>query len=280
MPEIKYICTPEAEARLRKMDYDALNRHLDEVCDPPAATDDYVDLIMKLLEEKGPAPNTVTEEDVRRSWEDFCEKYPEVAPERKTEGGRIARWIFRGVAIAAIFATLLCVTLAAFGGGNRSVNVTLGDGTLFLSYTGEKDTNLTSYPQASASGSFSELRQEVAKYSPYALIPTEEPWDTSLVELNSHSSSHGENVFACYEGEDGIIMFRCLFYNSDDRPKAEFQVNNGATERYTVQGFDFYLSRNCDQSVIVWVVGQAECSIWGDFTRREAREMVDSIFAE
>lgn len=279
MPERKYTCSPAAEARLREMDYAALSQHLDEISQLPDVTGDYVELILKLLEEKYPNPMKIDEKALQRARADLWESYIGSVPEKKSKRRSLACRILRGLAIAAILATLFCVTLAAVG-GNRSIYVTFGDGTMRLHYTGKADTNLASYPQAASSGSFSELRQEVAKYSSHALIPTEEPWDTALVELNSRSSSHGESVFARYEGENGTIMFRYLFYNSDARPQAEIQVNNGASERYTVEGVDFYLSRNYEQSVIFWVVDQVECSIWGDFSTKEARAMVDSLFAE
>ena len=138
--------------RLMGMDYEELDRHLSEVSDLPdfAQKDGYICLIWEVMEEKNPNPCNFSDEDIRLSWEAFCEKcreeenltiiddMPESPPISASSGNKPKKKpfirILRGAAIAAAIAALLCVVASAFGYNVIRMFVSWGEGLFRLPF--------------------------------------------------------------------------------------------------------------------------------------------------
>jgi len=59
-----------------------------------------------------------------------------------------------------------------------------------------------------------------------------------------------------------------------------YEINNQGAVSYNVNDIDYYIEDNLGKERIVWYNDNAECYISGDFTEREARKIVNSIYKE
>lgn len=278
--------------RLMGMDYEELDRHLSEVSDLPdfAQKDGYICLIWEVMEEKNPNPCNFSDEDIRLSWEAFCEKcreeenltiiddMPESPPtyassEKKPKKKTVTR-ILRGVAIAAAIAALLCVVASAFGYNVFRMFVSWGEGVFRLSPT-------DSAVEEGEQHAFGDLVEEVNKHTDLPIVPSIAPTGAVIEELTIENTSAGCHINATYRHEEGIILFNFVVYSDPlGVPLSEHQINDDKATRYQTGGNTFYILCNLEQTGIVWHTENVGCYIWGDFSEEEAKRMVDSIYEE
>ena len=86
MPEMRYKASSAAEERLRDMDYEALSRHLAEISRLPDVAGDYVELILKIMEERCPASMSLSEIDLQSAREELWEQYIGKTPGKNPKG--------------------------------------------------------------------------------------------------------------------------------------------------------------------------------------------------
>jgi len=96
-------------------------------------------------------------------------------------------------------------------------------------------------------------------------------------------------------GKDYQTVFNAIYTRLIDNTKEELSINivikqdsdniiyeidNQGAVPYNVNDIDHYIMDNLGQQRIVWQNADTECYISGDFTEREAKKMVNSIYKE
>lgn len=127
------------------------------------------------------------------------------------------------------------------------------------------------------------LIEEVAAYSDNKLVPTWLPADyvleeTNVSELDSYTRIHANFYREKTDYIDEIYIDYTFLPDKNNKPL--YEKDTKEVEEYSVHNISHYIMTNLDNRVIVWRNGDIECSIKGDFSLVEAKQIINSIYEE
>ena len=180
------------------------------------------------------------------------------------------RWLRSLVATAAVLAILLTgtITAKAFGLDVWKAVVQWSQETFHFGEQGGADVN--------SSLQFDSLQQALKEGNvPTWLVPTYIPKEFILVEIDVQQTPR-KNIYAArYAHKEEIIVIAVRDYLGGNPSYVE--QSDGLVEEYEASGIAFYLLSNEGQNRAVWLYESYECTISGDVTIEELKEMIESI---
>lgn len=108
-----------------------------------------------------------------------------------------------------------------------------------------------------------------------AMLPTWFPEDYTPGESSVQQSPIARTYWALFTGPRGDMRIRIGDYV--DGSPTQFEYSDSLLEIYEAEGIQYYICRNYDTLVAVWLADRLECSIAGDITLEEMKQMIDSI---
>lgn len=214
----------------------------------------------------------------QEAWESFQQNYaPEKAPsEGKKSAGKSIRWLRRLTAAVAAVVLVVLLPLTAEAFSWKDVwNVVAKWAKETFSFVGSENTEI-SEPVAVSEEGFSSLQDALLKSNRNAdMVPTWIPDGYVLKTVKKDVTPTQEVYVTKYVDGDKEIRIRVQTYMDTDVQNLEVEVNN--PEIYTVSGIDYYIFYNERQTQAIWLIDTYECTISGDISIAQAKEMIDSI---
>ena len=180
---------------------------------------------------------------------------------------KVPRWVRSLAATAAVLAILLtgAVTAKAFGLDIWKAVVQWSQETFhFGDESADNDPAYTSLQDALEKGNV-----------PTWLVPTYIPEGFDLAEIDAQTTPKKNIYTARYTHEEKIIVIAMRDYLGGT--PAYVEQSEGLAEEYEACGITFYLLSNEGQNRAVWLYESYECTISGDVTIEELKEMIESI---
>ena len=232
---------------------------------------DLVDAVTAELEERTPV-----EVDVNAAWESFLHNhlpyepiYPDTPAEtsiskQSSKPGTNRRLIRIGL-IAAVLILLLIGTVSASRLELWSMIRSRSSETFQFSFGG--DTPVVSNPELTT------LRNQLnIDHVDLELVPRYLPPDYSETEFYAD----GRQYVGVYENSDNAITIQIRKITNNNG--AQFEIDAGSTETYTVNGIDHLISTNMGFYKAAWINGDYECSISHVPSRDDLIQMIQSIY--
>ena len=107
------------------------------------------------------------------------------------------------------------------------------------------------------------------------LLPSWFPEDYTPGETSLQQSPAVRVYQALFTGPRGILHIRIGDYLAEN--PTQYEYSQGLLEIYEVDGIQYYICSNYDALRAVWLADQCECTISGNITLEEMKQMIDSI---
>lgn len=231
-----------------------------------------------------PAP----EVDVDAAWETFQarmkqehgqeEATPELPPSAALEPKRPRkrRWLRRTVAIAAVVAVLVCLSLVPVQGTSLVQSFVGWTGNTFS--FGQENSSLEEQKIFSDS-LYQQVEKSVSSLTDQPVLPTWYPEGSSIIRVEENTASNGHNIVVIFSLENKEFSLSIGIYNtSEDLPVYQYEKNDGSVEEYYCNHIPHYIMGNIEQNCVVWRNGLVECSIQGFLAVDTLKQMINSIY--
>lgn len=204
----------------------------------------------------------------------FSEKAPRTAqPHRRPRSAQIARVL----EVAVIAAALLIVTATAF----RWPDYLVAWGREAFSFGPIRTESGVMEMETLNASDYLSLGDAVRAYSLERVAPTWIPREFALANVRIQEFGSVTNIIALYSGNDADdIVVRISSYEDEaDMPDMNMEKDQQQSrEIYIVDGISHEISQNYDRSQVIWKNGRCICSITGNITETQLKEMVNSIY--
>lgn len=261
----------------------------------------YVDALEEaILAKEGDTPTGLIP-DVDQQWMEFQKYYcnmdkaddlrtvqeaPSTYPKSKSaRGSKIKRrWLRRTLAIAAIMIVLVALTIpAALGYANvfELIGRWTDDYFQFIPASkGASPSDTIVSTSAQLPTEFDTPQEALDAYGvTQKILPTWFPEGFSLSGSDIYTlDAVDQNEFSFfYSNSDSSIFLLFIHHTDNSIDSGKYQKDVGPVEEYQVGSISYYLYTNSGQSCASWCVDNMECSIYGDISMDELKEMIDSI---
>ena len=244
----------------------------------PEGTEADTELLLFILEVLASRNHTknITGNNAQKAWESFEQNYMPVESQKPAKAKKTAPWLRRLAAAAAIFALLIFIPI--------STNALTLDEILeiFSRWTKETFSFVSSgnaeisEPISDDGRSFSSLQEMLqASNRDASIVPTWIPSGFSLERVEKDITPIQETYIARYVNGDQVFRIRVQNYLDDDFQKIE--TNQQYSEIYSVGNQDYYIFHNNKQNQAIWTRDSYECTISGNLSIEEMKQMIDSI---
>lgn len=214
----------------------------------------------------------------QEAWESFQQNYaPEKAPsEGKKSAGKSIRWLRRLTAAVAAVVLVVLLPLTAEAFSWKDVwNVVAKWAKETFSFVGS-DAATVSEPVPDYDGECTSLQEFLEKnLITSSLAPTCIPDGFVLATLKKDVTPTQEVYIAQYVCNDKELRIRIQTFVDTDMRSLEVEADNA--EIYTASGIDYYIFHNERQTQAIWLIATYECTISGDISIDQAKEMINSI---
>lgn len=290
-------------AYLCKLSYEKLIELLLAAPVPATTPEDeaYVDALEEAILAKENETPTGLIPDVDQQWLEFQNYYcnngkiDELLPDQESfsifpecKSAPVVRtkryYLRRTLAIVAIIVLLVALTIP----------VALGYSNVFEMighWTDDYFRFVPTYEETvPADDSFSTSISQIAEYATpqdalnaygvtQKILPTWFPEGFSLSELDIYAlDAIKQNEFSfSYSNSNSFILISFIQHIDNSIDGSKYQKDACLVEEYQVSNNLYYLYTNAGQSCASWFVDNMECSINGDISMNELKEMIDSI---
>lgn len=219
-----------------------------------------------------------TGKTAQEAWESFQQNYaPEKArSEGKKSAGKGIRWLRRLTAAVAAVVLVVLLPLTAEAFSWKDVwNVVAKWAKETFSFVGS-DVATVNEPVPDYDGectSFQEFLEMNLVDS--SIIPTWIPNGYTLETIIKDITPIQRVYVAYYENGQRELRIRVHTYLGEDAQNLEVEVDS--PEVYTAKGIDYYIFQNEGQTQIIWLAAAYECTVSGNISIGQAKEMIDSI---
>lgn len=196
------------------------------------------------------------------------------------------RWhsLGRIVAIAAIIIVLVALTVPVVLGYDNVFEM-IGHWTndYFHFIPAHEETILPDTSSATSSPSTADFDTPQDVLDTYGvtqkIFPTWFPEGFSLSSYDIYTlESINQNEFSfSYSNSDFSIFLLFIQHTDKSIGNNKYQKDIGSVEEYQVANIMYYLYTNAGQSCASWYIDNMECSIYGDISMNELKEMINSI---
>ncbi len=134
--------------------------------------------------------------------------------------------------------------------------------------------------QAAPDREYANLQEALNSYDiPVPVVPNWYPPGFERTEIKVFPTSDSVKVQAVYEnGEKGFIITIRRFETSEDVQSGTFEKDNSSVAPYEIDGITHYILSNYDQRSAIWTNQNIMCSISGNLTEDELKQMINSIY--
>lgn len=228
--------------------------------------------------------NGVASKTVFEAWESFEKNYMpgeeenEVPPAKKSRIA-LSPWMRRAIAAAAVLVLLVYQPLFANALGLEDLwDIIARWAKETFSFVSGEDTDY-SEPTPDSREEFTSLRDALIKSNrDPSIVPTWIPDGYILDGIIKDVSPVKETFIAYYIKNTNSIKILVQTYLDTDPEKVE--INENLIETYAHSGVDYFIFNNMEHIKAVWISGNNECSITGDISIDDVKQMIDSIVKE
>ena len=228
--------------------------------------------------------NGVAGKTAFEAWESFEKNYlpveeeNEVPPAKKIHTG-LAPWMRRAIAAAAVLVLLVTLPLSANALGLEDFWDTIARWAKeTFSFVSGEDTDY-SEPTPDSREEFTSLQDALIKSNrDPSIVPTWIPDGYILDGIIKDVSPVKETFIAYYINNSNSLKILVQTYLETDPEKVE--INENLVETYNYSGVDYYIFSNMDHIKAVWICENNECSVTGDISIDDVKQMIDSIKKE
>lgn len=111
------------------------------------------------------------------------------------------------------------------------------------------------------------------------VIPTWWPEEFELAELKVSSQKEITTIHSLYQnGTRSFAITIRLYASSESAAASTYEKDIKDVVQYEKGGITHYIMSNIDDTRVSWINNLLVCSIAGDITEQEAKEMIDSIY--
>ena len=218
----------------------------------------------------------ITGNTAQKAWESFEENYMPKKPQEPIVVKKLTPWLRRLTAAAAIVALLIVIPFSAkalnlkeiYEFLTRWVNET-------FSFVHGTNTEIWD-PSPNDEDNYinlQELLQENNRDS--SMVPTWIPKGFVLEKVEKDITPIQEIYYARYAKENSTFFIRIHNHLTDDVLFVE--TNQDYSEIYPIDGVNYYIFINFDQTQAIWIFDSYECTISGNLSVNEIKLMIDSI---
>lgn len=239
---------------------------------------ELVEAILEALDEKAPVniPRATAEENLR----EFRSRYTPILA-ADTEQKKVhprGRKVLR-VAMAACLCAVMVLAVAQACGVNLIAQFLEWREETFV--LGAPSSGGQMVLDSAPEGEFTSMAEALASYGiTDPVAPTWIPEGFHVEYARAKEQAHAVNLTARYvEGEKAIVIKAYIGLEEND-VAAHLEHSELEATPYESNGVTFVLTDNDTQYRASWVIGACTCSINGDLTEGEIKEMIDSIFVE
>ena len=228
--------------------------------------------------------NGVAGKTAFEAWESFEKNYmpgeeeKEVPPAEKSHYV-LAPWMRRAIAAAAVLVLLVCLPLSANALGLEDLwDIIARWAKETFSFVSSEDTEITE-PAPDNEEEYSSLQDALIKSNrDPSIVPTWIPQDWILDSIIKDISPSREIYLAHYSKNSGNLIIAIQSFLSADPEKIE--ITDDLIEIYAFSGLEYYIFSNYNELQVMWVNCTYECSISGNISMDEAKQMIESIGKE
>ena len=223
--------------------------------------------------------NTNTGKTAQEAWKSFQQNYlesEEICPtvkEKKTPVKTRNPWIRRMVAAAAVLVLLVSVPLTAKALNWEDIRETIVKWAkeTFSFVMGDFDG-----PEARDNREFGSL-QEALEHAelPTDIIPSSIPKGYIFERVDIDQTPVQQSYTAVYNRDNTLLTISVYSYQESDPQKVE--ANENVIDTMTTDNNVYYIVSNNDKIKAVWMCDSFECSISGELTVDEIKQMINSI---
>lgn len=279
---------------LRDLSNSQLEELLRHTLEEDVSNIEYINYILGVLEnrEKENPENNLS--DVQKAWEDFQNIYnvlegeksslydfpanesPEAVGHPYDKKGRLP---FKRIVLIAII-ICLCISMgaSAFGYNIFQAIASWTQDIFSFSYS-QPNTPLSSNSVNQDSKQTFENLQKALDANSITEIqsPTWTPEDFEQIEVVMVSHLTSKEIQAYYSYEDCTIQISVTQF-TEPSYSSQYEKDENPVEEFDVNGIVHYIFTNNERSVAIWNLNSLECSIRGDITLEELKQIICSMY--
>lgn len=238
---------------------------------------DLIDAITTLLDERAPVP--VTQESPEESLRKFRAEYAPLLDSdfESKKAHPVRRRVAQIVLAACLGITMLFAVASACGVNLIAEFLEWREETFVLRGRGSGQMVLEQAPE----GEYASMEEAVAAYGiTDPVVPTWIPKGFEVQYVRAKEQLYSVNLTARYKAGDRKIQVKVYINKAEDDSAIHAEHSVQDPIPYERNGTEFLLAENNKQWQASWTIGNCVCSINGDLTEREIKQMIDSIFTE
>lgn len=213
--------------------------------------------ILQVLEAREADVQPEINGEVIAAWE----KYKHTQNKKKQS----LRWIKSAIATAAIVSVIVAVTIPRVFGKESLLKMVVSWTEDIFTFTGTQTENqaLKNYVFKTDHPDLQEVYNTVVELGvEQPVVPMWIPDGYILRELKVSAYSDKTSIYACFEGNQGEIVFLFDFYA--EQPENKYTKKGSSVRFYESESGRYYLIPDKSKYIATWVVEKVECSITAD----------------
>lgn len=194
------------------------------------------------------------------------------------------RWRTSLVAAIVAVVMMLCsmVTAQAFGFDVFGAIARWTKGTFNFSIIAQPSNSQENIPRPATNGDFATLQDALDAYGVLETVsPKWYPAGLNTIEISVFPRSTGITIQAEYEIEEASVSITVRQYPTVEDAAISvgaFEKDSDNVTQYESNGIIHYIMSNNSKCVVTWANNALVCSIMGDLTVDELKQMINSIY--
>lgn len=221
----------------------------------------------------------ITGNTAQQAWESFQKNYLDeecLEDMQEPKKNRIAApWLRRLTAAAAVIVLVVCLPLSANAFGWEDIwNIVARWAKETFSFVSENEERRE--PSSERKDEESSLQKVLADSQRKSdMVPTLIPERFVLDKIEKDITPAWETYRANYIDGDDELRIKVQIHTAIHQQSVE--IEEDILEVYISNGTEFFIFENMEQIQVLWVKDSYECTISGDISIDDAKEMIDSI---
>lgn len=221
----------------------------------------------------------ITGNTAEQAWESFQKSYLDeecLEDKQETKKNRIATpWLRRLIAAAAVIVLVVSLPLSANAFGLEDIwNIVARWAKETFSFVSENEERRE--PSSERKDEESSLQKVLADSQRKSdMVPTLIPERFVLDKIEKDITPAWETYRANYIDGDDELRIKVQIHTAIHQQSVE--IEEDILEVYISNGTEFFIFENMEQIQVLWIKDSYECTISGDISIDDAKEMIDSI---
>lgn len=262
---------------LERMTTERLDELLNSELDKGSADGDSVRMILNVLwEREKDDPAEITPE-IEKAWAEYKKNIAKVeAAEERSE--KFRRWILRAASAAAVLCLLVFALPQKAGAESFFEKLARWTDSIMEFFSpGLGNDNLSQYEFKTDNTDLQQVYDAVMELSVTdPVVPMWLPEGYKLAACETLKTSHKNGISVCFKNDKDGIVFKVDAYTLDI--SHEYHWDGIIVGEYERGGIKHTIMRNNDRWVVIWLAGNAECSLTLDCQEDTLYKILDSIY--